>query len=109
MAAKFEMKKTQSGKFMFNLKAPNGQVILTSEMYESLAATRNGIQSVKKNSQKKANFERKKGKNGQPFFVLKATNKEVIGRSEMYASVSSVAKGIASIMRNAGKARIVQL
>jgi uncharacterized protein len=109
MAAKFELKTTKSCKFMFNLKAPNGQVILTSEMYESLAAAKNGIQSVKNNSKKEANFERKKGKNGQPFFVLKATNKEVIGRSEMYSSLSSVAKGIASIMRNAGSARIVQL
>jgi uncharacterized protein YegP (UPF0339 family) len=35
MAGKFELKKTSKEKFMFNLKASNGEIILTSEMYES--------------------------------------------------------------------------
>jgi uncharacterized protein YegP (UPF0339 family) len=35
---------------MFNLKATNGQVIGTSELYESIAARENGIESVKKNA-----------------------------------------------------------
>jgi uncharacterized protein YegP (UPF0339 family) len=47
--AKFEKKATSNGKFMFNLKAGNGQVIGTSEMYESEAARDNGIESVMKN------------------------------------------------------------
>ena len=50
MAAKFVLKKGASGKFHFNLQAANGQVIATSEAYESKAAAINGIESVKKNA-----------------------------------------------------------
>lgn len=49
MAGKFELKKTKNGQFFFNLKAANGQIILTSEMYKSKSGAQNGIESVKKN------------------------------------------------------------
>ncbi|MDX5363099.1 MAG: YegP family protein [Pseudazoarcus pumilus] len=48
--SKYERKDSQSGKFMFNLKASNSQVIGTSQMYESAASRDNGIESVKKNA-----------------------------------------------------------
>jgi uncharacterized protein YegP (UPF0339 family) len=50
MAAKFVLKKGMTGKFHFNLLATNGQVIATSEAYESKAAAINGIDSVKQNA-----------------------------------------------------------
>jgi uncharacterized protein YegP (UPF0339 family) len=50
VAAKFVLKKGSSGKFHFNLLAANGQVIATSETYESKSAAMNGIESVKKNA-----------------------------------------------------------
>jgi uncharacterized protein YegP (UPF0339 family) len=50
MAGKFVLKKNSSGKFHFNLVAGNGQVIATSEVYESKAAALNGIESVKSNA-----------------------------------------------------------
>jgi uncharacterized protein YegP (UPF0339 family) len=50
MAAKFVLRKGSSGKFHFNLQSANGQVIATSETYESKAAAINGIESVKKNA-----------------------------------------------------------
>lgn len=50
VAAKFVLKKGSTGKFHFNLMATNGQVIATSEAYESKAAAINGIESVKKNA-----------------------------------------------------------
>ncbi len=59
MAGKFELKKTESGKFMFNLKAGNGQIILVSQMYESKDSAETGIESVRKNSADDARFERK--------------------------------------------------
>ena len=46
----FELKKTSDGQFMFNLVAPNGEVIATSERYTTKAAAENGIASVKKNA-----------------------------------------------------------
>jgi uncharacterized protein len=50
MAAKFVLRKGSTGKFRFNLVAPNGQVIATSEAYESKASAINGIESVKRNA-----------------------------------------------------------
>ena len=50
MPGKFVLKKGSTGKFHFNLVATNGQVIATSEAYESHAAALNGIESVKKNA-----------------------------------------------------------
>ncbi len=48
--SKFDLKKSKNDKFYFNLKATNGQIIGTSEMYETEAACKNGIESVKKNA-----------------------------------------------------------
>ncbi|HEY2239380.1 MAG TPA: YegP family protein [Streptosporangiaceae bacterium] len=50
MAGKFVLKKGSSGKFHFNLHASNGQIIATSETYESKAAALNGIKSVQTNA-----------------------------------------------------------
>jgi uncharacterized protein YegP (UPF0339 family) len=50
MAAKFVLKKGSTGKFRFNLLATNGQMIATSEAYESKASAINGIESMKRNA-----------------------------------------------------------
>lgn len=50
MAGKFVLKKGSSGKYHFNLVAGNGQVIATSETYESKSSALNGIESVKNNA-----------------------------------------------------------
>ena len=106
---KFEIKSTASGKFMFNLKAGNGQVILTSEQYNSKAACENGVESVKTNAADDARFERKEAKDGSPYFNLKATNGQVIGKSEMYSSASAMENGISSVKKNAPDASVEEL
>lgn len=104
---KFEIKKDKAGKFRFNLKAGNGQVILSSQGYSSRSGCENGIDSVRTNSKKDANFERLKAKNGSPYFRLKSTNGQVVGSSEMYSSNSAMENGIASVRKNAPKASVV--
>ena len=106
MAGKFELKTSANGKFHFNLKAGNGQIILSSEMYETRAAAENGIESVKKNGGDEARYERKTSDKGDPYFVLKASNGQEIGRSEMYTSESALENGIASVKTNAPDATI---
>ena len=101
MAGKFEIKTAKTGKVRFNLKASNGQIILTSESYETRKAAEKGIESVRKNSQTDKRFERKTAKDGSAYFVLKASNGESIGKSEMYKSASSMENGIASVAKNA--------
>lgn len=106
MAGKFELKTSASGKIHFNLKASNGQIILSSESYETRTAAENGIESVKKNAGDDVRYERKTSAKGEPFFVLKAGNGEPIGRSEMYSSESAMENGIASVKDNAPEATI---
>ena len=105
---KFVITKRTNGEFQFNLKAGNGQVILTSEGYTTLAACKNGIESVKKNAVEDARFELKEAKNGAPFFNLKAGNGQIIGKSEMYSSQAACENGIASVMKNAPEAEVVE-
>ena len=107
MAGKFEIKTAANGKFIFNLKAGNGEVILTSQMYKSLVGAKRGIASVKKNAVDAARFETKTAKNGEVFFVLKARNSQVIGQSETYPNDATTKKGIASVQKNAAGAKIV--
>jgi len=104
MAARYELKTGKSGKTMFNLLSANSQIILTSETYETKKAAQNGIKSVAKNGANEKRFEVKTAKDGQFYFVLKATNGEVIGKSEMYKAMAGVKRGIASVQKNAGAA-----
>ena len=104
--AKFETYKDKAGEFRFNLKAANGQTILSSEGYKSKAACENGIESVRTNSQDESRYERLTAKNGNPYFNLKASNGQVIGNSEMYSAASGMENGIASVKTNAPDATV---
>lgn len=104
---KFEINVDKGGKYRFNLKASNGQVILSSQGYTTKSACDNGIESVKTNSQKDDLYERLEASNGNPYFNLKATNGQVIGSSEMYSSTSAMENGIASVKTNAPTADVV--
>ena len=117
---KFAVKEGKSG-FVFNLKAGNGEVIATSQVYASEATCMNGVDSVKANctaeveDQTVENFETLKhpkyelyqDKAGEFRFRLKAGNAQIIGKSEGYKAKASAKKGIASIAKNAPDAPIV--
>ena len=104
---KFVIKQAKDGQFYFSLKATNGQVILSSEMYTTLKACENGIASVKKNAPEEARYELKQSESGKFHFNLKAANHQVIGSSQMYQSEESAKNGIASVMNNAPEAEVV--
>lgn len=100
MSGKLEVSQASNGKFMFNLKADNGQVILTSQMYEAKASATQGIDSVRVNAPLDERYERLSSAKGDPYFTLKAANGQVIGRSQMYSSTSAMEGGIASVKKN---------
>ena len=117
---KFVVKKVKTG-IMFNLKANNGQVIATSEIYNSDAACQNGIESVRKNApiapienqtvegyqvEKHPKFEVYLDKAGEYRFRLKATNGQIIAVGESYKALSSCLNGIESVKTNAPDAEI---
>jgi uncharacterized protein YegP (UPF0339 family) len=108
-AGTFEIKRAKDGQFYFNLKARNGEIILTSEMYSAKASAHNGIESVKMNARLDQRFERKTSVRGEPYFVLKAANGEPIGVSEMYASPSAMDNGVESVKHHAPEARVEDL
>ena len=120
MAGKFIITTTKNGEYTFNLKASNGEVILTaSETYPTMSACEGGIESVKKNalagiedqtrseSATHPKYELYQDKAGEFRFRLKARNGEIIGKSEGYKAKASAKKGIASIGRNAPDAAVV--
>ena len=116
---KFVVKETATG-LKFDLKATNGQVIATSEVYTTKAACLGGIESVKKNcvggveDQTAESFEKVKhpkfemytDKAGEFRFRLKATNGEVIAVSEGYKAKDSCLNGIESVKKNAPDAAV---
>ncbi|MGJ8514495.1 YegP family protein [Carnimonas bestiolae] len=106
MSGKFELFVGKNDKFHFNLKAGNGEVILSSQSYSSKSSALNGIASVQKNSCDDAHYERLTAKDGSPYFTLKAANQQVIGTSEMYSSTQSRDKGIESVKANGGSEKI---
>ena len=119
---KFVIKQTNTG-VKFDLKAGNGEVIATSEVYTTEAACRNGIASVQKNApvaavenqtvegyaaEKHPKFEVYADKAGEFRFRLKATNGQVIAVSEGYKALASCMNGIESVKKNAPDAAIVE-
>ena len=118
---KFVIKKTKTG-CNFELKASNGETIATSEVYSSDKACLNGVESVRKNAtaakiedQTEDNFETVTNpkfevyldKAGEYRFRLKARNGEIIAASEGYKAKSSCMNGIASVVKNAPEASVV--
>jgi uncharacterized protein YegP (UPF0339 family) len=106
---KFVITKRVNGEFQFNLKAGNGQTILSSEGYSAKSGCQNGIQSVIKNAADDSRYDRKTSKNGKPYFNLKAANGEIIGTSEMYESTAALENGVASVKSNAPGASVEDL
>ena len=119
---KFVIKTTKSG-VKFDLKANNGEVIATSEVYTTEAACRKGIDSVKANAlsavedqtvepievQKHPKYEVYLDKAGEYRFRLKARNGEIIATGEGYKAKAGCMNGIDSIKRNAPEAEIVKI
>lgn len=119
---KFVIKNTNTG-VKFDLKASNGEVIATSEVYTSLDTCKNGVESVRKNApvagvedQTAENFEAVKhpkfevytDKAGEFRFRLKAKNGEIIAVSEGYKAKASCMNGIESVKKNAVDAEVVE-
>ena len=117
---KFVIKTVQSG-IKFDLKAGNGEIIASSEVYSSKASCENGVESVRKNApiaaledqtaegfeqQKNPKFEMYTDKAGEFRFRLKARNGEIIAVSEGYKAKASCLNGIASVGKNAPDAKI---
>ncbi len=109
MAGRFEIKESAGGKFIFNLKAGNGQIILSSESYETKQGAEKGIESVRKSAPDDNRYERKTAKNDEALLVLKAGNGEPLGRSESYSSTSAMENGIESVKKNAPDAEVTTL
>lgn len=118
---KFVIRTTSTG-IKFDLKAGNGEVIATSQVYKSMANCRSGVASVMRNAPaaniedqtvedfekaKHPKFEIYKDKGGEFRFRLKATNGQIIAVSEGYKAMKSCRNGIASVQKNAATDKII--
>lgn len=119
---KFVVKNTNTG-IKFDLKATNGQVIATSEVYSSKESCMKGIESVKKNApaaavedqsvegfqtEKNPKFEIYVDKAGEYRFRLKATNGQIIAVGEGYTTRANCMNGVESVKKNAPDAEVVE-
>ncbi len=117
---KFVIKEVKSG-VKFDLKAGNGEVIASSQVYKSLITCKKGIASVQKNApvaavedqtvegyakEKNPKFEIYTDNAGEFRFRLKATNGQIIATSEGYKTMKSCKNGIASVQKNSVDAKI---
>ncbi|MBS3670009.1 YegP family protein [Vreelandella boliviensis] len=110
MSAKYEIFRSgHNSQYYFRLKAGNGEIILQSEGYQSKAGAQNGVGSVRQNSPYDHLYDRKTSSNGNPYFVLNATNGQIIGASQMYSSTSARDAGISSVKTNGPTAPTVDL
>ncbi|RBL86466.1 hypothetical protein DDE05_10150 [Streptomyces cavourensis] len=99
MSGYYDLKRS-GDQYLFNLKAANHEVILTSERYTTKTSAQEGIRSVQQNSPIDARYQRKTASDNSPYFTLTASNGQTIGRSEMYSSTSARDNGIASVKTN---------
>ena len=116
---KFVIRQTGTG-WKFDLKATNGQVIATSEIYTTEAACIKGTESVAKcaavanfadltageQEVTHPKFELYQDKADQFRFRLKARNGEIIATSEAYTTKAACENGIESVRNNAPDAPI---
>ena len=97
----FDVSKSKADEFYFVLKAGNGEVVMTSEMYKSRASADTGIASVQANSGEDFNYERATASDGKFHFNLRsAGNHQVIGASQMYATMETRETGIDAVKAN---------
>jgi len=109
MAGKFEIYKDKRGQYRYRLKAGNGETILTGQGYKTKAGVKNGIASIKKNSQIPERFVVSESRNKKSRFVLKAGNSQIIGQSELYEAKTACNNGMKSVARNAPNAKVVDV
>lgn len=95
-----------NGQYYFNLKASNGEVLITSEGYTSKAGCMNGVDSVKINAVRGDQFIEKTSSNGKYYFNLKSQNGQIIATSQMYSNKNAMLEGIAAVRRYAPNATL---
>lgn len=120
MMGKFVVRRVNTG-VKFDLKAKNGEVIATSEVYKSKASCLAGIASVAQNvpiaaienqtvegyaTEKHPKFEVYVDRAGEYRFRLKAINGQIIATSEGYKALAGCLNGVDSVKRNAVDADI---
>ena len=98
MAARFEMKKTRSGQYVFVLKTAAGRILLTSEPYRRRAGALGGILSVRENAGRPEWFERRSARADQSYFVLTTAEGRVLGCGPLLSSRHAMEKSVHAVM-----------
>ncbi|MBS2031764.1 MAG: YegP family protein [Deltaproteobacteria bacterium] len=96
--ARFDVFKGLDGKYYFDLRAANGEIVLQSQGYSTKTSANSGVTSVKINGINAARFEVRTAADSSTYFVLKAANGAVIGVSQMYGTSAAANDGIQSMI-----------
>ena len=116
----FVLRQVETG-YKFDLKAANGEIVATSEVYTTKAACLKGVQSIRsvaatagcvdmenEAGEKNPKFVIFQDKKGHYRFRLLARNGKIIARSEAYMTRYGCEKGIEAVRANAEDANIAE-
>ena len=94
----YEISTSKDGQYRFVLKAPNGEVLLTSELFKAKSSAEDALHAVKTNSKYLENYDILIAKNGKNYFNLKSKNHHIIATSQFYNDVDALKLGIELVL-----------
>ena len=98
IGARFETFKGLDNKYYFHARAANGEIVLQSQSYTTNAKAKAGVASVQSNGLVAARYTVLAAVDGRFYFTLKATNGQVIARSQLYSTKYSAERGVETVM-----------
>lgn len=103
---RFDVFRGEDGRYYFNLHAGNGEIVLSSQGYDSEAGALNGTLSVTENGLDPEGYELAESADGGAYFNVVASNGQVIATSEVYSSMSNARRAVDGVM---GVLEVVEL
>lgn len=103
MNGNFYLRETSDGKYLFTLRAKNGEIILRSEIFKSKKEALLGIEAVIESAKDDDAFKFIRASDGGIFFILQKQNGETIATSQMYRKIETARAGILAVKANAIK------
>lgn len=105
----YEISTSKDGQYRFVFKAPNGEILLTSELFKAKTSALNTIESLKINSMNLENFDILTTKNGKKYFNIKSKNHHILATSQFYNDMESLELGMKLVLKYSQTEKIIDL
>lgn len=109
LSSVYEISRSSDGQYRFVFKAPNGEILLTSELFKAKASAINALESLKINSKYLENFEILTSKNEKKYFNIKSKNHHILATSQFYNDEVSLDLGMKLVLNHSQTEKIIDL